>query len=75
MGTSTSRTGPDSHGPGSHEARFRRQRGKNFCAFIDHRIPIVAAGLSPENRAKFEAKPYSWQFDFVVRLIEKGVLI
>lgn len=57
------------------ESRFRRARGRNFCEFIDHRIPIVAGALSPENRAKFEAKPYAWQFDFVVRLVEQGKMI
>ena len=57
------------------EARFRRRRGENFCAFIDHRIPIVADALGPEMRERFLAMSYAQQCALVVKLVEQGRMI
>lgn len=54
---------------------FRKRRGTNYCAFIDHRIPILADALSEANRAKFLAMPYERQCRVIEGMITKGLMI
>lgn len=53
----------------------RRQMGWAMCAFVDARLPALAARLSESSRRKLLAMPYAKQADVICRMVERGLMI
>ena len=60
---------------GDPDAKDPRKRlGHAVCTFVDARIPLVTLRLSEKHRQDFLSRDYEWQANFVLRLVEKGLL-
>lgn len=60
---------------GDPDAEDPRERlGFAVTAFVDARIPIVAARLSPKNCGHFLVLPYEEQVRMVLTLVARGLL-
>jgi hypothetical protein len=57
------------------DAQLKKRMGWAMTMFIEARIPIVSARLSPVNAAKFDKLPLWHKAAFIVKMVESGKMI
>jgi len=60
---------------GTSEAAVKRRLGWAGKVFYETRFESLAKALKPEQRAKFEAMPYSKKVVIIGKMIEKGYMV